>query len=142
MSVITRNAEDVPLLRSSLMSRERVSGDGGVIKERTEKEGEGWGGGGQGCLTVLRLQSVGMCVCVAGVTGAALEAVVVLLVFIVVLAIADAVYAVHLARSELHALDVHLCTNTTRRVTHGTKTGRGGLFPPTCPTWSLELGSC
>lgn len=65
-----------------------------------------------GVLTVVRLQSVGMCGCVAGVAGAALEAVVVLL-----LAVADAVHAVHLARGELHALDVHLCeterTNTT-----------------------------
>lgn len=53
---------------------------------------------------MVRLQSVGMCGCVAGVAGAALEAVVVLL-----LAVADAVHAVRLARGELHALDVHLC---------------------------------
>lgn len=47
-----------------------------------------------------------MCGCVAGVAGAALEAEVVLL------AVADAVYAVRLARGELHALDVHLCLQT------------------------------
>lgn len=46
-----------------------------------------------------------MCGCVAGVAGAALEAVVVFL-----LPVADAVYAVCLPRGELHALDVHLCT--------------------------------
>lgn len=66
-----------------------------------------------GVLTVVRLQSVGMCGCVAGVAGAALEAVVVLL-----LAIADAVHAVHLARGELHALNVHLC-ETERTNTNG-----------------------
>lgn len=55
---------------------------------------------------MLWLQSVGMCGCVAGVAaGAALEAVVVLL------AVADAVYAVRLAGGELHALDVHLCSH-------------------------------
>lgn len=57
-----------------------------------------------GCLTVVRLQSVGMCARVAGVTGAALEAVLVLL------AVADAVHAVCLTGRELHALNVHLCT--------------------------------
>lgn len=66
-----------------------------------------WLGGGwpRGVLTVAWLQSVGMCGCVAGVAGAALEAVVVLL-----LAVADAVHAVRLDRGELHALNVHLCT--------------------------------
>lgn len=66
-------------------------------------QGEGWP---LGVLTVVWLQSVGMCGCVAGVAGAALEAVVVLLL----LAVADAVHAVGLHRGELHALDVHLCT--------------------------------
>lgn len=64
--------------------------------------GNGWP---HGVLTVVRLQSVGMCGCVAGVAGAALEAVVVFL-----LAVADTVHAVRLYRSELHALNVHLCT--------------------------------
>lgn len=65
--------------------------------------GDGWP---RGVLTVAWLQSVGMCGCVAGVAGTALEAVVVLLL----LAIADAVHAVSLDGGELHALDVHLCT--------------------------------
>lgn len=65
--------------------------------------GDGWP---RSVLTVAWLQSVGMCGCVAGVAGAALEAVVVLLL----LAITDAVHAVSLDRGELHALDVHLCT--------------------------------
>ena len=56
-------------------------------------------------LTVAWLQSVGMCRCVAGVAGAALEAVLVLLF----LAIADAVHTVGLDGRELHALDIHLC---------------------------------
>lgn len=64
-------------------------------------QGDGWP---RGVLTVVWLQSVGMCGCVAGVAGAALEAVMVLL------AVADAVHAVGLHRGELHALDVHLCT--------------------------------
>lgn len=64
-------------------------------------QGDGWP---RGVLTVVWLQSVGMCGCVAGVAGAALEAVMVLL-----LAVADAVHAVGLHRGELHALDVHLC---------------------------------
>lgn len=58
---------------------------------------------GLGVLTVVWLQSVGMCGCVAGVTRAALEAVVILL------SVADAVHAVSLDRCELHTLDVHLC---------------------------------
>lgn len=62
------------------------------------------------CLTVVRLQSVGMCGCVAGVAGAALEAVVVLLLF----PVADAVHAVSLDRSELHAFNVHLCTEKVK----------------------------
>lgn len=65
-------------------------------------QGDGWP---RGVLTVVWLQSVGMCGCVAGVAGAALEAVMVLLL----LAVADAVHAVGLHRGELYALDVHLC---------------------------------
>lgn len=57
------------------------------------------------CLTVVRLQSVGMWGRVAVVAGAALETVVVLF-----FAVADAVHAVRLPGRELHALDVHLCT--------------------------------
>lgn len=63
-------------------------------------------------LTVVWLQSVGMCARVAVVTGAALEAVLVLL-----LAVADAVHAVCLNRRELHALDVHLCTQEGKKYT-------------------------
>lgn len=73
----------------------------------------GWQGDGWplGVLTVVWLQSVGMCGCVAGVAGAALEAVMVLLL----LAVADAVHAVGLHRGELHALDVHLCAGEKHR---------------------------
>lgn len=72
------------------------------------------GGGLAPCLTVVWLQSVGMCRRVAGVAGAALEAVVVLLFLLLLqlLAVTDAVHAVGLHRGELHALDVHLCTKT------------------------------
>lgn len=63
-------------------------------------------------LTVVWLQSVGMCARVAVVTGAALEAVLVLL-----LAVADAVHAVCLDGRELHALDVHLCTQEGKKYT-------------------------
>lgn len=55
-----------------------------------------------------------MCGCVAGVAGAALEAVVVFL-----LAIANAVHAVCLAGGELHALNVHLCTHKEKENTQG-----------------------
>lgn len=86
------------------------------------------------CLTVVRLQSVGMCGCVAGVTGAALEAVVVLLL----LAVADAAHAVRLARSELHPLNVHLCTQKGKK-THvfsalfkTEEVREKCLFPPNC----------
>lgn len=65
----------------------------------------GWMSAG---LTVVRLQSVGMCGRVAGVAGAALEAVVVLLLAVV----AHTVHAVRLDGRELHALDVHLCQDT------------------------------
>lgn len=85
------------------------------------------------CLTVVRLQSVGMCGCVAGVAGAALEAVVVLL-----LDVTDAVHAVRLAGGEFHALDVHLCVQREKQNTQGyleyclkTEQQRGNcLFPP------------
>lgn len=65
-----------------------------------------------GVLTVAWLQSVGMCGGrVAGVAGAALEAVVVLLL----LAVADAVHAVGLHGGVLRALDVHLCTQREKK---------------------------
>lgn len=77
----------------------------------------GWQGDGWllGVLTVVWLQSVGMCGCVAGVAGAALEAILVLLLLLL-LAVADAVHAVGLHWGEFHALDVHLCQgkNTER----------------------------
>ncbi len=101
--------------------------------------GDGWP---RGVLTVVRLQSVGMCGCVAGVAGAALEAVVVLLLL---LAVADAVHAVRLDRSELHALDVHLCVQ--KENTQGyflccskTEQERGKLFISIL-LWAYLLGS-
>lgn len=67
-----------------------------------------------GVLTVAWLQSVGMCGGrVAGVAGAALEAVVVLLLL---LAVADAVHAVGLHGGVLRALDVHLCTQRKKNI--------------------------
>lgn len=67
-----------------------------------------------GVLTVAWLQSVGMCGGrVAGVAGAALEAVVVLLLL---LAVADAVHAVGLHGGVLRALDVHLCTQREKKI--------------------------
>lgn len=93
-----------------------------------------------GVLTVAWLQSVGMCGGrVAGVAGAALEAVVVLLL----LAVADAVHAVGLHGGVLRALDVHLCTQREKNMyiykpcyfgcCRKTEQERGGcLFPTNC----------
>lgn len=105
----SRGQEKEEQVRGVTAAVDRSVGSGRLaIAGKGTGEGEGKQDGcPRGVLTVVRLQSVGMCGCVAGVAGAALEAVVVLLFL---LAVADAVHAVRLARSELHALDVHLCT--------------------------------
>lgn len=76
-----------------------------------------------------------MCGCVAGVAGAALEAVMVLL-----LAVADAVHAVGLHRGELHALDVHLCAGEKVQSWRGNKSAEREQFI-TDRLWARLLGS-
>ena len=86
---------------------------GGGIKKRCRRAERGR----TRALAVVWLQSVGMRGGSIAVAGAALEAVVVLLLFQLLLllfpiAIADAVPAVGLTRRQIHALDVHVhvCT--------------------------------
>lgn len=112
---------------------------GGVGNRKRVRDGS-WLGDGwpHGVLTVAWLQSVGMCGRVAGVAGAAREAVVVLL-----LAVTDAVHAVSLDRGELHALNVHLCTqkeNMPGYFCFQNRSKEGKLFISN-QLWACLLGS-